>query len=321
MNENTTIPMMKTDFRKEPRFIIILAVLLIAAFFLPSWLRFLLQTALAGGLVALGVVLQMRAGQVNFGQGLWYCLGGYTVGMLSAKAGITDVTVLLTSAIVVALIAGVAMGALLSRYREIFFAMLSLAVSMILYGLLVKAAWLGSTDGFNVPPVTYFGWLPDRAIRGDVTYMTVAMLVIVACIVVARYLRSGAGMLCEAVTENEIRLEYLGASSRKVVFYAVVVAAGLSGLGGGLLAISTGHVDPLMTNWTTSGSFVFVALLAGRGSVIAPFLGFFALDVVQTYALDFAPNIWQMILGAVMLAVILLLPDGLWSLVQKRMKS
>ncbi|WP_417247453.1 branched-chain amino acid ABC transporter permease [Celeribacter sp.] len=313
--------MMKTDFRHEPRYIIILAVLLIAAFFLPNWLRFLLQTALAGGLVSLGVVLQMRAGQVNFGQGLWYCLGGYAIGMLSAKAGITDVALLLPAAVVVALIAGVGMGVMLSRYREIFFAMLSLAVSMILYGLLVKAAWLGSTDGFNVPPVSYFGWLPDRAVRPDVTYAMTASLVILSCVIVARYLKSGAGMLCEAVAENEIRLEYLGASSRRVVFFAVFTAAGISGLGGGLLAISTGHVDPLMTNWTTSGSFVFVALLAGRGSTIAPFLGFFALEVVQTYALDFAPNIWQMILGAVMLAVILLLPDGLWSLVQKRTKA
>lgn len=209
--------MMKTDFRHEPRYIIILAMLLVAAFFLPNWLRFLLQTALAGGLVSLGVVLQMRAGQVNFGQGLWYCLGGYAVGMLSAKAGITDVALLLPAAVVVALIAGVGMGVMLSRYREIFFAMLSLAVSMILYGLLVKAAWLGSTDGFNIPPVSYFGWLPDRAVRPDVTYAMTASLVILACVIVARYLKSGAGMLCEAVAENEIRLEYLGASSRRVV--------------------------------------------------------------------------------------------------------
>ena len=313
--------MMKTDFRREPLFIAIFAVLLVAAFFLPSWLRFLLQTALGGGLVALGVALQMRAGLVNFGQGLYYCLGGYAVGMLAAKAGMTDAFVLISAAVLVATISGAALGLLLSRYREIFYAMLSLAVSMILYGLLVKAASLGSTDGFNVPPVSYFGWLPAREIRADVAYGLTAVLVIIACTAVARYLKSGAGMLCEAVAENEIRLEYLGASPRRVVFIVITVAAAISGLGGGLVAIATGHVDPLMTNWTTSGGFVFVALLAGRGSTIAPVIGFFLLEVVRTYALDIAPNAWQMILGAVMLAVILLLPDGLWSLVQKRKKA
>ena len=77
--------MMKTDFRREPLYIAILAGLLILGFFLPSWLRFLLQTAMAGGLVAVGVSLQMRAGLVNFGQGLYYALGGYAVGMLAAR--------------------------------------------------------------------------------------------------------------------------------------------------------------------------------------------------------------------------------------------
>ena len=310
--------MMKTDFRREPIHIAILAAFLVAAFFFPSWLRFLLQTALAGGLVALGVAVQMRAGLVTFGQGLYYCLGGDAVGMLAAKAGIADATVLLPAAVLVSVSVSLFLGLLLSRYREIFFAMLSLAVSMILYGLLVKAAWLGSTDGFNVPPVSYFGWIPDKGARADIGYVTTAVLIILACIATARYLMSGAGMLCEAVAENEIRLEYLGASPRKIVFVSIVVAAALSGLGGGLYAIATNHVDPLMTNWTTSGGFVFVALLAGRGSTIAPVIGFFMLELVRTFALDIAPNAWQLILGSVMLAIILLLPDGLWSLVQRR---
>ncbi|MFD1911006.1 branched-chain amino acid ABC transporter permease [Halodurantibacterium flavum] len=313
--------MMKTDFRREHLYIAILGLLLILGFFLPSWLRFLLQTAIAGGLVSLGVAIQMRAGLVNFGQGLYFCLGGYAVGMLAAKAGITDVAVLLVASIAVSLVAGVLLGLLLSRYREIFYAMLSLAVSMILYGVLVKAAGLGSTDGFNIPPVSYFGWMPERAIRANANYIMTVVLVLAACLATARYLKSGAGMLCEAVAENEIRLAYLGASPRRVVFIAIVVAAALSGLGGGLYGIATQHVDPMMTNWTTSGGFVFVALLAGRGSVIAPVIGFFALELVRTYALDLAPNAWQLVLGTVMLAVILLLPEGLWSLIQKRQRQ
>ncbi|MCI4665508.1 MAG: branched-chain amino acid ABC transporter permease [Neomegalonema sp.] len=311
---------MTIDFTKDWRNVALLAVLLAAAFFLPSWLRFLLQTALAGGLVALGVMIQMRAGLVSFGQGLYYCIGGYAVGLLAAKAGVAEATLVIAAAVISSVVIALILGPLLSRYREIFFAMLTLAVSMILYGLLVKAATLGSTDGFNVPPVTFFGFLPAQEARGDWTYVLTALLVVVACFLIARYLASGAGALLEAVAENELRLEYLGSSARQAVYIVYVIAAAVSGLGGALAAIATGHVDPEMANWTTSGGFVFVALLAGRGSAIAPVLGFFLLELVRTYALDIAPNAWQLILGAVMLAVILLLPDGLWSLVRRAPK-
>ena len=312
---------MTIDFRTDWRNVGILAGLLVVGFLLPSWLRFLLQTALAGGLVALGVMLQMRVGLVSFGQGLYYCIGGYAVGMLAAQAGVVEVGVLLPAAMGAAVLVALVLGGLLSRYREIFFAMLTLAVSMVLYGLLVKAAWLGSTDGFNVPPVTYLGMVPGEEARGDWAYGLTAVVTVLTALATTRYLASGAGALLDAVAENELRLEYLGASARLVVFVAYVVAAAVSGLGGALAALSVGHVDPEMSNWTTSGGFVFVALLAGRGSVIAPVIGFFLLELVRTYALDVAPHAWQLILGAVMLAVILLLPDGLWSLVQRRARA
>lgn len=310
--------MMTIDFRRDPLNILLLAMLLIAGFFLPGWLRFLLQMAVAGGLVALGVMIQMRAGLVSFGQGLYYCIGAYAVGMLAVKVGIVELAVLIPAGILVTGLVGAVLGLLLSRYRDIFFAMLSLALSMILYGLLVKAAWLGSTDGFNVPQVSYLGHVPAQAVRGDWSYVLTIVLAVIACLGVARYLALGAGAMCDAVAENELRLEYLGTSARKIVFSVYVVAALVSGLGGALAAIAMGHIGPEMTYWTTSGGFVFVALLAGRGSVIAPVLGFFLLELVRTYALDYAPNAWQMILGAVMLAVILLLPEGLWSLVRRR---
>lgn len=310
--------MMTIDFRRDPLNILLLTALLVAGFFLPSWLRFLLQMAVAGGLVALGVMIQMRAGLVSFGQGLYYCIGAYAVGMLAVKNGIIEVAILIPAAVIITGLTGVILGLLLSRYRDIFFAMLSLALSMILYGILVKAAWLGSTDGFNVPAVSYLGHIPTHAARGDWSYIMTIVLALVACFAVARYLSSGAGAMCDSVAQNELRLEYLGTSARKIVFFVYVVAAVVSGLGGALAAIAMGHIGPEMTNWTTSGGFVFVALLAGRGSVIAPILGFFLLELVRTYALDYAPNAWQMILGAVMLAVILLLPNGLWSLVRRR---
>ena len=308
------------DFRKDGRLVLILAALAIVGFFLPSWVRYILQASLAGGLVALAVMIQMRAGLVSFGQGLYYCAGAYIVGIAAAKWGIRDVAVLIPIAIVVSIVIGAVIGILLSRYREIFFAMLSMALSMILYGILVKAAWLGSTDGFNIPAPTYFGYAPKASMRADFSYVFVAVMVIITAYGVARYLATSAGAMLNAVAQNEIRLEYLGASPRRIVHIVYVVAALISGIGGALTAFTTRHIDPELANWTTSGSFVFVALLAGRGSVIAPVIGYFGLEMIKTYALGWAPNAWQLILGSVMLFVILVLPNGVSSLFSRRQK-
>src|SRR6185503_7889088 len=96
----------------------------------PQWLMFLLALAIAKGIVVLGLVLLMRTVLVSFGQGLYFGLCAYSAALL---------------------------GLLLARYREIFFAMLSLAFSMILYGVLVKSSALGSTDGFNLHAKSFAG--------------------------------------------------------------------------------------------------------------------------------------------------------------------
>ena len=68
-----------------------------------------------------------------------------------------------------------------------------------------------------------------------------------------------------------------------------------------------------MAFWTTSGEFVFIAILSGTGSVLAPFLGAGIFEAVRTLRLRYSPNTWQMALGIAMLLVIMFLPDGLWS--------
>ena len=67
-----------------------------------------------------------------------------------------------------------------------------------------------------------------------------------------------------------------------------------------------------------AGEFVFVAILAGTGSVAAPFVGALVFELVRTYALQYAPNFWQMLLGGTLLMVILFLPGGLWSIFRLR---
>ena len=88
------------------------------------------------------------------------------------------------------------------------------------------------------------------------------------------------------------------------------IAAALAGVGGALTALAVGHVDPEMAYWTTSGEFVFVAILSGTASVAAPFAGALLLELLRSFAYEHAPNTWQLVMGATMLAVILFLPEG-----------
>src|ERR1700687_1671713 len=79
-----------------------------------------------------------------------YCIGAYAVALIGRWTGVTDAVALVLIGGACAGLVSFVVGFLLARYREIFFAMLSLAFSMILYGVLVKTESLGSTDGFSV---------------------------------------------------------------------------------------------------------------------------------------------------------------------------
>lgn len=306
---------MLTFEKTEIRLVVATLALVAVGFVMPNWLTFILTLALAKALVVQGVVMQMRAGLVSFGQGLFFCLGGYAVGMGGAFLDIHDVFVLIALGVVVAVAVAAVLGLLMTRYRDIFFAMLSLAFSMILYGLIVKNPTLGSTDGFNVHAPTFLGWAPQGDTQKFVIFVLTVVLAGGFALVLHRVMKSCLGGVSEAIRENEIRVEFLGLSPRWLLYANYLLAAGVSAVGGALTALATGHVDPEMAFWTTSGEFVFIALLGGTAHVAAPFIAAVLFALVRTYALELAPHSWQMILGFVLLGIIIFLPKGLWSLV------
>jgi branched-chain amino acid transport system permease protein len=73
-----------------------------------------------------------------------------------------------------------------------------------------------------------------------------------------------------------------------------------------------------MAYWTTSGEFIFITILAGTGSVVAPFIGAFIFGAIHSAAYDLSPNTWQLSLGTALLLLIVFLPEGLWSLFTRR---
>ena len=296
------------------------AVLIVSAPFLPSWARFLLTVVLAKGLVVFGLMLMYRAGLMSFGQGLYYCLGAYTAGSLAQFAHVSNGVVLVTASALASALLGAILGLLMSKYRGIFFGLLSMAFSMILYGILVKSSALGSTDGFTLPVPTFPG-VPGGEVGHYIPYVLAVVAALAAALLLGRYLDSPLGRLGPAIRDNEIRVEYLGQSVREAIHVEYVIASLLAGIGGGITAMTIGHIDPEMAYWTTSGEFVFVTVLSGAGSVFAPFLGALVFESIRTFAYQYSPNTWQMVVGGSMLLVIVFLPTGLWSVFERRRRA
>ena len=293
------------------------AVLAVTAPFAPAWLVSLTTVAFANGLVVLGLVILWRAGLVPFGQALFYASGAYTVALIGRYTGVHDVFIMLAASAIVSGFVAWLTGFLLARYRDIFFAMLSLAMSMILYGVLVKTETLGSTDGFHVEAATFIGYMPHGAAHDLALFWLVLAVCALSALMVSIYFESVAGVLAAPVRDNEIRVEFLGISVNRLIHLKLVIAGLLAGLGGALAALAVEHVDPNMAYWTTSGGFVFVTILAGAGSVAAAFVGSLMFELIRTVAFDLFPGAWQFTLGTALLLTILLLPGGLGSLVTR----
>jgi branched-chain amino acid transport system permease protein len=270
--------------------------------------------AAANGLVSLGIVALMRGGVVPFGQGMVFAAGGYTAALVYNKLGFTDALGLALAGGIAAVLIAAPFAPLLARYRGIFFAMLTLALSMVAYGALMKLDVLGGSDGFNLGRPTLLGQkLPDARV-GYILYLVTIGFAVGMALLARIYFNSTRGLVTLAVRENKLRVEYLGGSVRQAMAINFVLAAFSGGLGGALVVMSLGHIEPNFSFWTTSGEFVFVAILAGWHSVAAVFVASTVLEVVRSFSSAYFPNTWQLALGLFLLFVIRFLPKGIGSL-------
>ncbi len=282
---------------------------------LPIWTLSLATVAASNALVALGIVILARTGNVSFGQGLFFAAGGYSVALIANASGITDAVLQVLIGAACGGLLGLVIGPLIARYGGIFFGMLTLALSMVFYAALVKTTALGGSDGFNVGRPSLFGITFSDPREADFMLYAVSVATTGLAGIGAMILfRSEFGLVSLAVRENNLRVEYLGISSQRVVAVNFTIAAILAGTAGAFALMAQRHIDPQFSYWTTSGEFVFVAVLAGYESVAAVFIASLTLELVRSFSNLYLPNTWQLMLGMFLLAVILLLPDGIGSL-------
>jgi len=302
--------------------IVFLLSFLLFWFFVPDYAINTISLSFCNGLVVLGLLLLMRAGLVSFGHGMYYCLGGYAVAMTYNFLNIKDAFILIFIAIIVGFFISLVLGFFVRRFRGIFFAMLNLALSMILFGIIVKSVSLGSTDGFGIKNLTYFGQTIEYENRLNIfSYTFIVFFTGIMMFFVMRFLKSPSGKMLDAIRENEIRSSYLGISVNRQIHKIYIFSSTLAALGGGLMVILIGHITPEDTAyWTKSGEFVFVAILSGSLNVFAPLFGSLFFEFIRSYALFYFPNTWQMILGIILILGIIYLPQGIGSILTRKNK-
>jgi len=285
------------------------------------WLKTPVLLALSNGLAVLGVIVLIRAGQVSFGHAMFACLAAYGVAF-AGRAWHLDALLLVALGTAGAALAGALIGVFMVRYRGIFFGMLNLAFSMVLFSVLGKFGGLtGGTDGLRFDRPSFgFMALEREGFESALLWLALALAVL-AGLAVQRYFGSVNGQALAAIKTNETRLEYLGISAKRVFWGGYVLSATLCGLGGSLFALTQGLVTPEMGYWVRSGEVVFIAILGGSGHAVGAFIGAFVFEFVKLYAAALLTGAWQMVLGIVLIVMVFVAPTGIFGLMEKKLRT
>jgi branched-chain amino acid transport system permease protein len=289
--------------------------------FVPSWAT-LVALILAKSIVVLGIILLLQAGQVSFGHAMFFASGAYAAAFWGKYVGGGDILLYLLLGAISSTILGLIVGSFVVRYREIFFGMLNLAFSMVLWSLLEKMFhYTNGADGIRVarPALLGVAFTPE-SFQYVILYVSL-LIAIAAFIGVQRYLDSPLGHMLRAIKSNETRLEYLGTSARHVLLVGYVFSAFLGGIGGALVAMIEQIATPEFGFWTKSGEFVFIAILGGGAHAFGAFAGAAMFEAVRFYAAAHLADAWQLILGVVLIVIILYAPSGLIGLRQRKFRA
>jgi ABC-type branched-subunit amino acid transport system permease subunit len=283
------------------------------------WSKTPLIMGLCYAMASLGVAIMMRAGQVSFGHAVFAAISAYGVAFTAKAYPDTDGLLLLLVGMVCSGVAGGVIGMFVVRYRGIFFGMLNLALSMVVFSMLGKFYNLtGGTDGLRIQRPTLLGQALERS-----AFETALLVIALACSallvwLVQRYFKSAAGEALASIKSNETRLEYLGLSAKRILWDGYVISAVLVGLSGALFVLVQGLVTPDIGSWFRSGEYVFITILGGSGHALGSFVGAVVFEAVKLFASAYMTGVWQLLLGVTLIIVILIAPEGIIGLIRAK---
>jgi len=254
-------------------------------------------------------------GMVSFGHAAFVGVGAYAAGILMQN-GVPSAWLALLVAFVAAAALAWLIGAISLRTRGVYFIMITLAFAQMLYYLMVSLKTYGGDDGLSLSRRFDLGLGLDLSQNANFYYLVLALTVAVF-LGVHRLLNSRFGHALQAIRENETRMEAIGFPVYRFKLVAFVLAGALAGLAGGWLAHQGGFVSPSMMQWSESGMLMVMVILGGVGHLYGGLVGAVVFLLLEELLSSYTIH-WQLGLGAVLLAVVLLAPNGLLSLRRRR---
>jgi branched-chain amino acid transport system permease protein len=257
-------------------------------------------------------------GILTFGQAAFFGVGAYATAMTMTSLGSTPVwmAAALALAIVLPVILGVLIG-WLSFYHgstPLYASVISLVFPIVVTQLVYSGGALtGSSSGlvgYDTLPLDLEGF-----------FRLSGLVMVVATVAAWIFVRSDAGKLLVAVRDNDLRCAYLGISPKRVQIALTAVLAGVAGAVGFLFAHASGVVAPENTGFLFGTQLVIWVALGGRASLLGPVIGTLAIDYLSASLSGDLPFLWQLVLGAAFVIIIILLPDGLAGLARRALAA
>jgi branched-chain amino acid transport system permease protein len=284
---------------------------------LPPFQTIQLCYGLVFAIAALGFNLLLGyTGLLSFGHSAYFGTGAYTVAMLVKYFDIRSMELFVVAGALAAAAVAALFGLVCVRYTRIFFGILTLALSQVLWSLALKLFWVtGGTDGLRVPtprllagvftPATdKVGFLEYRY------YYYVLALFLVSAAIMWLIVHSPFGKALQGIRDNETRAEFVGVQVRRYRWVAFVISGAFTGLAGALWVPLNGLTTPDILYWPFSGRIVFFTVLGGFQTFGGPIVGAIAYNYLETYAVGFTVY-WQLVLGIVLVLLVLTMPTGL----------
>jgi branched-chain amino acid transport system permease protein len=262
---------------------------------------------LAMAAVSLNLIMGF-GGMVSFGHAAYLGIGGYVVGIL-AKEGVDSGFLQWPLALAASALFALAVGALSLRTRGVYFIMITLAFTQMLYYVAIGLDRYGGDDGMTIYRRSQFGGLLDLSNRTAFFYLCLVLLLLTSCLI-WRIVNSRFGMVIRGARSNERRMRAIGYPTYRYKLVCFVIAGTVCGLAGVLLANHTDFINPAMMHWTRSGDLIVMAVLGGMGTVLGPVLGALALLVLEE-VLSGITEYWQIIIGPIFLLVVLFARGGI----------
>jgi len=253
-------------------------------------------------------------GLLSFGHAAFFGTAAYITGYAAKVMGVsTGLAILAGTA--GALVLGIIFGGLSIRRQGIYFAMITLALSQLVFFVYLQASFTGGEDGLQAIPRGRLLWVIN--LEKDLTlYYVVFAIFLFGFLLIHRTIHSPFGQVMKAIRENEPRAISLGYDVNKYKLMAFVLSAGLAGLAGATNAIVFTFVTLTDVDWHTSGDVVLMTLLGGMGSIFGPVVGALSIVTLESKLSDKVGSLVTVIIGAIFVICVLLFRRGIVGEVQ-----